>query len=131
MLGLVGYQIDLILVGNSGYISKSKYVKHTIVIYDESEIIDILKNNYSNEDTKTIVIACTDKVGSVLDQNYTKLKDSFFFFNCGEDGRATYFINKQVQVVGLCSWLKQYFSSRCKYYWNCKDPIPFFFAPFK
>ena len=82
-LGCAGYQVDLILVGKNGYLSKSKYVKRTIVINDESEIIDILKNNYSNEDTKTIVIACTDKVGSVLDLNYSKLKDSFLFFNCG------------------------------------------------
>lgn len=97
-LGCAGYQVDLILVGKNGYLSKSKYVKRIIVINDESEIIDILKNNYSNEDTKTIVIACTDKVGSVLDLNYSKLKDSFLFFNCGEDGKATYFMNKQVQV---------------------------------
>ena len=53
---------------------------------------------HCNKDTKTVVIACTDKVGSVLDQNYSKLNDSFIFFNCGEDGRATYFMNKQVQA---------------------------------
>ena len=97
-LGSARFHIDLILVGHDGYISKSRYVKRTILATDESEIINILQNNYGNEREKQIVIACTDKASSVLDLNYNKIKDSFLFFNCGDYGKATYCMNKQVQV---------------------------------
>ena len=33
--------------------------------------------------------------------------------------------------VSLFQWLKEYFSASCKYYFNRKDPMPFFYAPFK
>lgn len=97
-LGSAGFCIDLILVEHDGYISKSRYVKRTILANDESEIIKILHDNYGNESEKPIIIVCTDKASSVLDLNYNKLKDSFLFFNCGDDGKATYYMNKQVQV---------------------------------
>lgn len=97
-LGCAGFCIDLILLGHDGYISKSRYVKRTILANDESEIINILQDNYGNESEKPIVIPCTDKASSVLDLKYNKLKDSFLFFNCGDDGMATYYMNKQVQV---------------------------------
>lgn len=33
--------------------------------------------------------------------------------------------------ISISQWLKEYFSASCKYYFNWRDPIPFFLAPFK
>ena len=33
--------------------------------------------------------------------------------------------------VSLYQWLKEYLRASCKYYFNWKDPMPFFYAPFK
>lgn len=33
--------------------------------------------------------------------------------------------------VSMFQWLKEYFNSSCKYYFNWRDPMPFFYAPFK
>lgn len=97
-LGMSGYNVDLILISHNGYVSKSKYVKRTIVVENESEIISILLNNYRNVDAKSIVMSCSDTISSALDLNYRKLKDNFYFFHCGEEGKVTYYMNKQIQV---------------------------------
>lgn len=33
--------------------------------------------------------------------------------------------------ISMFTWLTQYLNAKCKYYFNVKDPIPFFYAPFK
>ena len=33
--------------------------------------------------------------------------------------------------ISYWKWLSQYIHADCKYYWNMKDPLPFFIAPLK
>lgn len=56
---------------------------------------------------KPIVISCCDEVAHCFDIYYDELKDYYHFFNAGENGRMTHFMDKQVQVklaeqCGLC-----------------------------
>lgn len=41
------------------------------------------------------------------------------------------FKHRKENNVSLAKWLKQYFSARCKYYFDWKDIMPFIYAPFK
>lgn len=33
--------------------------------------------------------------------------------------------------ISVFQWIKEYLSASCKYYFNWRDPMPFFYAPFK
>lgn len=41
------------------------------------------------------------------------------------------FKHRKENNVPLLLWIRDFFGAKCKYYWNWKDPLPFFFAPFK
>lgn len=98
-IGKIDLLCDLILVDSvPSYIAKSRYVKSTHYLSTENEIIDFLMSKYRDEKSKCIILCCTDTVESILDMNYEKLKDYFYFFNAGEVGKVTSFMNKQTQI---------------------------------
>lgn len=113
-IGKANYRTDLILVGNDGYISKSRYIRNKTIIDSEKDVIDVLLTKYGNEADKPIIISCTDKVESLLDLNFELLSDKFEFFNCGEKGIVTKYMNKDIQCelamsVGLnIPWTTEY-----------------------
>jgi len=97
-VGLAGYRADLILIGNSNsYVTKSRYLNNIYCISDNKDIITVLEREYTNYEEKPIILTCTDKAESELDLQFNTLKNRFFFFNCGNDGLVTHFMNKQIQ----------------------------------
>lgn len=106
-LGKAGYGIDLYIYGdNNSYIRYSKYVTNYTSTSNCEDVFDILKSKRSNSE-KPIVISCCDEVAHCFDIYYDELKDYYHFFNAGEKGRMTHFMDKQVQVklaeqCGLC-----------------------------
>lgn len=98
-LGFAGFKVDLILIGHrKKFVSKSRYVNRLFVFSDFNELRQHLDANYRNETQKTIIISCTDAVASFLDQRYEELKHRFDFFNSGDTGRITAYMNKEYQV---------------------------------
>ena len=76
-------------------VAASKYVKQ---IYHVDTIEDgyrELLNKFGSLKHKPFVITCDDRVTSYLDERYDELKNQFYFFNAGEKGRITYFMDKE------------------------------------
>lgn len=98
-LGKVGYGIQLYIYGDKNtYIQYSKYVTVFTNKNTCEEVFDDLFIKKNKWGYKPIVISCSDEVSHLFDLNYDELKDSYFFFNCGEKGRLTYYMDKQKQV---------------------------------
>ena len=76
--------------------SASKYVKTKHIVDSEDEGMDILIDRYGNYDIKErpFIITTDDTVSSMLDSRYDELKEKFYFFNAGETGRVSRFMNK-------------------------------------
>ncbi len=76
--------------------SKSKYVSRVHPVNDIHEAYDVLVSEYAHSDgEKPFVYTTDDDIQSLLDLNYDELKDDFIFFNCGEVGRTTEFMDKK------------------------------------
>lgn len=97
-LGKAGYGIELYIYGdNDSYIRYSKYVTSYTCAKDCEEVFGILKSK-RNDTEKSTVISCCDEVAHCFDIYYDELKDYYHFFNAGDKGRMTHFMDKQVQV---------------------------------
>ena len=75
-----------------------KYSKYIAQLYEVDTIekgLEVIIKNYSNEDSKTFILATSDDVESVLDQHYDELHDKFYFYNAGEQGRITQMMDKK------------------------------------
>ena len=98
-IGKAGYHADLILVGHGdSFVTKSKYLNNVYIINETCELLSVLNRNYNDGKEKPIVISCTDQVASVLDKNFENLSKKYIFFNSGQAGFVTYYMNKQVQT---------------------------------
>lgn len=81
-----------------GYVSKSKYIIQSWEV-DNSEgaIINVLMNNFINEERKPVIIPTSDFTMKVIDSNLNTLKTKYIVPNVnGIEGRVTQLMNKQV-----------------------------------
>lgn len=93
--GRIGEKVDVILHDGvqDSYVSKSKYVNKSFIVSDENEAYDCLLNNYPC----ATVFASSDSIASMMDRNYDMLKNRYSFFNCGEQGLLTKYMDKELQ----------------------------------
>lgn len=77
------------LVPASRYIGKLHHAD------DIEDGLRILLNLYGNEKEKPFVYTCSDEIASLLDLNYNRLIDKFFFFHGKEQGIVTHYLNKK------------------------------------
>lgn len=98
-VGFAGYRADLVLIdGYKSFLSKSKYLDKVYYIDSIDKLKSFFDTHYIEGNEKSIIISCTDQVESFLDIEYETLNNRFFFFNSGEKGLVTYYMNKQVQT---------------------------------
>lgn len=74
---------------------KSKYVSQVHKVDSVEDGYQILLEEYGNEETKPILLTSDDRTTGYLDEHYVELKDKFIFFNAGEAGRITEFMDKE------------------------------------
>lgn len=100
--GQQGMKVDVILCGcKDSYIALSAYIGKLVYISRPDELLNTLYHNFITP-KKRLVISCADQISSEIDRCYFQLSDNFYFSNCGEKGKLTYFMNKEVQL-GLAS----------------------------
>lgn len=94
-LGEVGIKpIAIMLKGNHiPLVEKSRYVGQVIRSSSFGESMAILRT-FADPKCKPFVYTSDDNHQSLLDLQYDLLKDDFFFFNAGEKGRVTYYMDK-------------------------------------
>ena len=98
-LGMAGYGIKLFIYGDKdSYIQYSKYVTEYTNVDTCKDVFAILLKQMSTNSEKQTIISCCDEVSHFFDIYYDELKYAFNFFNAGEKGRLTQYMDKQVQV---------------------------------
>lgn len=91
-------KVDVIICGcKDSYIERSAYIKKLVYISRPDELLNILCQNFIAS-TKRLIVSCADQISAELDRCYYQLSDNFSFSNCGEKGRLTNFMNKEVQL---------------------------------
>lgn len=95
-LGRYGIRPVYIAIKGRGVASsKSKYIKKVHYVDTIEEGYDVLLKEYSNMLQKPFVLTTDDDVQSILDMNYSKLKDMFIMYHAGTDGRVTEYMDKK------------------------------------
>ena len=97
-LGEVGIRPDVVLVDHNRIIvGASKYVQN---LHDADSIEDGLEyiiSTYSQDKDKPFLLTGSDKIIAVIDRNYNRLIDKFYFFNAGVEGRINWLLSKKEQ----------------------------------
>lgn len=115
-LGEAGYNpIYIAIAGKAKVASTSKYVSKCHYVENEVEAYDILINEYANGSEKAFVLCIDDKTISYMDNHYSELKDNFYFFNAGCNGRVNQYMDKLniLQAAEKCG-LRTLRAYRCK-----------------
>ena len=97
--GEEGQKVILFIYGaKSSYIACSIYVEKVSFFPSASAAIDAVSSYFDKSGEKPVVIACSDEVSSLMDKRYDELITKCYFFNAGEAGRITTFMDKQKQL---------------------------------
>lgn len=98
-LGWKGILPIVVLAHPSTYrIDKSKYIAELYHCKDFNEGLDFILNKFGNEQYKPFLFADCEEVIGLLDKRYYEFYNKFYFWNGGEQGRITHFINKENQI---------------------------------
>lgn len=92
--------------GTNNFAQYSRYIGNIHFVDDDEEALKVLLDNYGNEEKRPFVITTDDYYTELLDNNYDKIVNRFFFFTCGESHRLTGFLNKdeQCRVAEECGF---------------------------
>ena len=97
-LGEVGIRPDVVLVGsNLSVVESSKYIQNLHVAESNEEGLEYIISTYSQENKKPFLLTGNDKMIAVIDRNYNRLIDKFYFFNAGKEGRLNCLLSKNEQ----------------------------------
>lgn len=77
----------------------SKYTAEFHEVKGIDEGIDFILKNYAEPGKKHLLSTDNDGIVGALNQRYDELKDYFYFFNAGENGRLTELMPKEVLCV--------------------------------
>lgn len=76
-------------------IPRSRYVGKLHRVDNMEDGLKVLLGEYGNEKEKPFVYTCSDEIASLLDLNYDRLIDKFFFFHGKEQGIITHYLDKK------------------------------------
>jgi len=99
-LGEVGiYPIGVIVKNKRKITSASKYFKEIHMVDTVEDGYELILKLYGNNATKagyinTYILTSDDTMTSYLDNRYNQIKDKFIFYNAGEEGRITKYMDK-------------------------------------
>lgn len=94
-----GEKVILYIYGaEKSYIASSIYVESVSFFKSASDSIDAVSLYYKQTGEKPVIIACSDEISSLMDKRYDELISKCYFFNAGEAGRITSFMDKQKQL---------------------------------
>ena len=89
--------IAVVVKSDPQLVTKSKYVKTKHVVETPEEGLELILKLYAKDkNDKSFILTGDDVTVQILDQNYDKLKDYFYFYHAGEAGRIRHFMNKDV-----------------------------------
>lgn len=94
-LGEAGIKPIVILISNRPHlINVSKYPQIVHKVNSPEEGLELIFRLYGNERKKPFLYSCSDDVCNLLDHNYNRLIDKFYFFHGKEQGIVSYYLDK-------------------------------------
>lgn len=97
--GQCGIKVIFLTYGSGDdYVSCSKYINASYTACNSNEALQTLYEITKELKNKPIVITADDDFASLIDLSYDKFKDRCYFFNAGESGRITYYMDKSIQT---------------------------------
>lgn len=108
-LGRKRLQPTLILISSEKkpFVKYSKYIKRTIQISDNEQITDTLLDQCGEDESKPVVICCSDGSIGAIDDNRNRLSQYFHLPGSEEQGRiATMMSKKRMAELALSVGLK-------------------------
>lgn len=95
-LGEAGiYPIVVAVKGELKFVGQSKYVKKKYYVDTPEDGLNLIISKFSTSKIeKSFILTGDDVVVALMDKNYDKLKDYFYFYNAGEANRINYYMNK-------------------------------------
>lgn len=98
-LGEAGIKpIVVIVEGDLKFVGQSKYVKKKYYVKSTEEGVDLIFSKFASNNYKSFILTGDDVTVMTLDKHYDKLKDYFYFYNAGQTGRITHFMNKDNMI---------------------------------
>lgn len=97
--GELGIKSHVLWINNDDFTPKhSRYVEtfHSFSSFEDG--FDFLLSSFFDIGKKYLITTDSDKVVSWLDQHFDELKDRFYFFNAGQQGRLSSFMAKDRQL---------------------------------
>lgn len=97
-LGEAGINPIVVLVkGETNIVSKSKYVKEKYFVKKPEEGLQLILDKFAkSQDEKSFILTGDDITVSLLDSHYEELKDYFYFYNAGKNGKIKKYMNKDL-----------------------------------
>lgn len=88
--------VFICIPGRAPVASSSKYISKLHMVKDFEEGCKLLLDKYGNypSDNLPIVITSDDEQVGYMDEHYMEYEGKFIFFNAGQNGRITEFMNK-------------------------------------
>ena len=97
--GESGINVDLILYEcEDCYIGHSRYIDNLWYCVSAEDAVSKVKELVVIKDVHYVVISATDTVASMMDLRYDEFAGKCNFFNAGEAGKITHYMNKEVQA---------------------------------
>lgn len=95
-LGEAGHSVTLLLYdeGENNYVNKSKYVKRTILIDRDGDVISELKKIIAEMDSKPVVFADSDHKSHLLNEHFAELSEICYLEGGRSDGSINLYRNK-------------------------------------
>lgn len=87
---VVAVRGDLQMVGQSKYVNERYYVD------SPEEGMELIISKFANSNEKSYILTGDDVTVALMDRNFERLKEYFYFYNAGENGRISHFMDKDV-----------------------------------
>ena len=101
-LGEKGISPIGVLVHKETYrVDKSKYLSKVYHVNTIEEGLDLVLRIYGHEDKRPFLYTDRDNVMGLIDKRYNELKDKFFVWNAGEQGRLSLPLNRDCRLILL------------------------------
>ena len=94
-LGEAGIRpIAIIVRGKRAFVGSSKYISKAIYVENINEAVRVLMDDYSNCAKKPFIYITNDPFLEYIDSHYNDFKESFFVTNAREEGKISFYMNK-------------------------------------
>lgn len=122
-LGIAGYKpICVILNSKSGLVYDSKYPQKKVFVENKEKGLEYIIEKFSTENHKPFILTNDDQISSLLDENYDNIKDNFYIFNAGKQGKINQLMDKDVlRILAESHGLK---TPKTWLYVKCSKDIP-------